>query len=186
MSATIEIQGFQEARQVLEALPDKMQAQVIRRIFTKASRPLIQDARGRLLSYNPAYRKLADAIGSIPISSKAPIVIIGVRAKGKYKDVGFIGHWVEYGVSGIKNKTSRTLTKAGDESYRFWVASVQKGGRYRRDIPPQPYMRPAIDGRTPGIQKEVADSFAKHLYNETEKMVRKTMSAKAYAIAKGR
>lgn len=105
MGSTVQIQGFSEATAVLAALPDKLQAQALRKMFTKASRPLIADAKSKLLAHDPNYKKLASAIGVIPVRTNDPVVVVGVRAKGKFKDIGFIGHWVEYGVSGIKKKT---------------------------------------------------------------------------------
>lgn len=188
MAVSIEIQGFKEAQAVLADLPDKFQAKVIRTIFNKAAKPLIAEARSRLLQHDPNYKNLADAIGTIPVRTNDPIVVVGIRAKGKYKDSGYIGHWVEYGVSGVKLKTSRTLTKPEDESYRIWVAKVPEGGRYRNDIPPQPFMRPAIDAKTGSIRTEVNAAFGDHLYRETEKALARTkgLSASAYAKAKGR
>lgn len=188
MATTVEIQGFAEARAVLHGLPDKFQVQTVRNIFKKAAKPLIDDAKNRLLAHDPNYARLAAAIGFIPVSTRDLIVLVGVRAKGKYKDIGFIGHWVEYGVSGIKTTTSRNLSKEQDASYRFYVSRVPKGGRYRNDIPPQPFMRPAIDAKMATMTNEVGASFQKHLYRETEKAIRKAggFNATAYAKAKGR
>lgn len=189
MAVSVSISGIDEARQILDVLPDKLQAQVLRKMFKKAAQPVIDDARSRVQAHDPGYKKLAAAIGFIPISTSSPTVIVGVRAKGQFKDVGFYGHWVEYGVSGIKSKSSKTLTKPEDESFRFWVSSVKKGGRYRNDIPPQPYMRPAVDSRISSIQANVSKQIGETLYLETEKAVKRYKArdmASAYSKAKGR
>ena len=189
MSLSVTIEGFDQARQVLDALPDKFQVQTIRKVFRKAAKPLIDDAKARLLAHDPNFSKLADAIGFIPVRTKDPIVLVGIRAKGKYKETGYIGHWIEYGVSGIKTKTSKRLSKPEDESYRFWVARVSKGGRYRNDIPPQPFMRPAIDSKRGTMEGTVLVEMENHLYSETQKALarhRKRSSSASYAKAKER
>jgi hypothetical protein len=173
MRASFQIEGFDEARKVLDVLPDKIQVQTIRKIFRKAAMPIIKDARSRVISYNPKLKKLADAIGFIPVRTNDPILLAGIRAKGAYKDKGYIGHWVEYGVSGIKKKTSRTLTREGDESFRFFVARIKKGERYRGDIAPQPFMRPAIDSKSNEVKKIVAVEMENHIHAETEKALRR-------------
>jgi len=179
MAVSVEIQGFKEASQVLDTLPDKIQATVLRSIFRKAARPLINDAKSRLLGHDPNLGRLADAIGVISVSTNDPVVVVGVRAKGKYKDIGYIGHWIEYGVSGIKKGYSRNLTREGDDSYRIWVSSVKKGERYRKDIPPKPYMRPAIDSQRSGIASDVRDKLDTYLYTETQKALTRYMKKKS-------
>jgi len=173
MAATFTIQGFDEARMVMDVLPDKLQAKVLRKMFMKAAKPMVADAQSRVTAHDPGYRKLAKAIGFIPTNANRALILVGVRAKGPFKDVGYYGHWVEYGVSGVKNKTSKTITKPEDESYRFWVAKVKRGGRYRNDIAPQPFMRPAIDTKKETVKKDVIAQMELTLYAETEKALRK-------------
>jgi hypothetical protein len=191
MAVTAHIEGFDQARNVLDVLPDKFQVQVIRKMFRKAGQPVINDAKSRVVAHNPNLKKLADAIGFIPVRTKDPIVLIGIRVKGKYKHTGYIGHWIEYGVSGIKSQTWKSSTQPTpkDSSYRIWVASVPVGDYYRHDIPPQPFMRPAIDGKKTQVQGDVTLQFEQHLHTETEKALRryrKGNSGAGYARAKNR
>lgn len=169
MATMFQIEGFVEAQQVLDKLPDKFQKQTINIMLRKSAKIFIDDAKSRCLSHGSSYSKLADAIGIIPIRTDNPVVIAGIRAKGKFKYTGYIGAWVEYGVSGIKRKLSSTVRKSGDESFRGWVGKVKKGGRYRDDQPPRPFMRPAADSKSGAVQADVVKQFEEHLYSETEK-----------------
>lgn len=173
MDNLVTIQGFEEAKKVLDSLPDKFQKQVVNIILRKSAKIFIDSAKSKCLAYGAEFTKLADSIGIIPVKTENPVVVAGIRVKGKYKYTGYIGAWVEYGVRGIKTKLSSTVKKQGDESFRMWVGKVKKGERYRDDQPPRPFMRPAADSTREPMQADVARQFENHLYSETEKALRR-------------
>lgn len=176
----IVLEGFDEAKKMLDELPDKFQKQTLQLMMRKAVKPFIDQAKSNLLNHGAQYHELADAIGYIPTrKTENAVVIAGIRAKGKFKYVGYIGAWVEYGVKGIKRKLSSTVRKEGDESFRGWVGSVKKGERYRDDQPPRPFMRPAADQKRAEVQAMMADQLANRLYDETQRSIRRYQKLKA-------
>lgn len=178
-----EIENIKECKQLLDALPDKLQKNVLMRLFKKHAQRLVDEERRRLLAYGNEYGKLADAIGIMGVKSKDPVLIVGIRAKGKYKYTGYIGHWVEYGVSGVKNKLSTSVdykaTYLDEKDQKFlWVSKIERGQRYRKDQKPRPFMRPALDSMHQPILDGVVSDISQHLYTETEKAVNRYMKAK--------
>jgi hypothetical protein len=181
MSVTIKIEGFDEARKTLEDLPKNFQKQTVLLIFRRSGQIFVNEAKARCNALGNSFSKLADSIGFIPVRTEEnPVVVMGIRVKGKYKYVGYIGAWVEYGVSGVKKKLSSSVKKEGDETFRAWVGRIPKGGRYRKDQPAQPFMRPALDAKVEPVRKDVISRMEEELYKATQN------SLKRYARAKGR
>lgn len=137
-----EIKGADIAIKMLDQLPDKLQRQTILKMLRKATPGMIREARSRLTSHGRQFSELAKSIGNITAKSPNPIIYIGPRVKGKWKYVGYIAPWVEYGTYGRK-----------------------KGATYK----PFPFMRPAIDAKTNDVKQRVTKSFADHLQQAVEK-----------------
>jgi len=170
---TIKHQDFANIINVLDQLPDKLQKKTVERVMKKGVRKFTNQAKANLRAYGAQYNSLANAIGPIPTwKTRNPLVIIGIRAKGKWKYVGYIGHWVEYGVSGVKQKESSSVKWDGDDIFRFMNQDLERGEKYRIDIPPKPFMRPAADRTRNIVRSEV---FA-GLQTDVDKEVKKTLS----------
>jgi hypothetical protein len=173
---TSSIQGFDQAVRALDALPDKFQKRAIMPMLRRSTRPMIRSARSRLLAYGSAYKKLAKSIGNITAKSRNAIIYVGPRIKGKWGAIGYIAHWVEYGTSGLKGKSSGTRSWARTEKnvqYGSWVGGIAKGGRYRADQPPKPFMRPAIDAEKNNVGKLVTQNFRDHLQTQINRLLKK-------------
>jgi hypothetical protein len=175
MKISTNIQGFDEAVKILDAVNSKLQKRVIERIFKKSVLPLQQRMKSNLISQGANFTALADAIGFITARSEKnhPLVITGIRVKGKYKYTGYYGAWIEYGVKGVKTKKSASIHKvgSGDDTFRMWVASVPMGGAYRHDIPEQPFMRPAIDAMHPTVRMSAENGMQTFVHSEVQKAV---------------
>lgn len=179
-----EIENIKECKQLLDSLPDKLQKNVLMRIFKRHASRLVDDERRRLLAHGNQYNKLADAIGIMGVKSPHPVMIVGIRAKGKYKYSGYIGHWVEYGTSGVKQKKSVgkdfKVEYLDEKDQKFlWVSRVGRGERYRMDQKPRPFMRPAVDSMEKEIVNGVVEDLSSHLFEETQKAVNRYNKAKA-------
>jgi len=173
MNITFEIKDLKRVRRQMDALPDKLQRQTILPILRKSTRPLINTAKSKLLSHGQNYSSLAKSIGNITAKSKNAIIYVGPRVKGKWKYIGYYAAWVEYGVKGIKKSRGGSAKKAKDKSYAGYVAGIKKGGRYRKDQPARPFMRPAIDNQKSNIGGLLTKNFAKYLDKVIQRNLKK-------------
>lgn len=166
MQTRIEIEGFAEMVKMLDQLPDRLQKQAILNIERKSTKPIIQAARAKLKGKGTG--DLVASIGNITAISKNPIIYVGPRLKGKYKDTGYTAMWVEYGTKGIIKKKGKKggYKRAKDNPDFAWIGALKKGSRYRADQPAKPFMRPAIDEKTPAV-KDLFISNMKEYLNDT-------------------
>jgi hypothetical protein len=173
MKASVEIQGFEAAIKALDVLPDKFQRQTILAMFRRSTRPMIRAARSKLLSYGSEYNKLSKSIGNITAKSRNAIIYVGPRIKGKWKTIGYIAHWVEYGTRGVKKSRGGTARTDKDKEFGKWVSGIALGGSYREDQPAKPFMRPAIDSQSGNVAKLVSTNFEKHLDKTVKRLLKK-------------
>lgn len=177
---TAKVEGFDAARKVLDVLPDKFQRKIVNKFFRRALKIFTRAAQQNLLQYGGQYSDLAKAIGVLtPKASRTkgnPVMIAGIRVKGKYKYTGYYGHWIEYGVRGVKSKLSSSDHRKGDgqdKKFRVIVARKEKGERYRADQPPRPFMRPAVDQTRPTVESSVIIDMQEHIDKEVGKQVQR-------------
>lgn len=171
MNVAVRIENLREMVKVLDQLPDKLQRQAILKVERKSTKPLIRAAKSKVKGSG----KLASSIGNITAKSKNPIIYVGPRLKGGYKDKAYTARWVEYGTKGVVSKKSKSrggFTRASDNPDFKWVGAIKKGGRFRADQPAKPFMNPAITQ----TQSQVADLFAKNLTKYLDNIVQKTVS----------
>jgi hypothetical protein len=167
------IQGLDEAIKLLDQLPDKMQRTAILNIFRKSTRPMINAAKTKLQGYGAGYGKLAKTIGNIAAKGKNPVIYVGPRVKGAFKDIGYTAHWVEYGAKGLKKSRGGSVRKDADRPYAKFVGRIPKGKRYRKDQPAKPFMRPAIDEQKGTVKQNVEKDLKNLITREVEKAVAK-------------
>jgi len=173
------LEGYDEAIRILNKLPDKLQKNVLLKILRKSGKILIDKARARLLTYGNQYSELAKAIGNITRRNRDKPqyvnILVGPRVKGKWKYVGYIAHWVEYGVHGIKkNRSTRGRDNAGhDDIWGVIVGGTQFGERYRKDQPAKPFMRNSIKTMMPVMKKHTEFQLKTHLDKEVQKMIKR-------------
>jgi len=170
----IELKGFDEAIRELNKLPDKMQKQSILKIERKSTKPVIQAAKSKLLSYGSNFKKLSQSIGNITAKrTKNAIIYVGPRVKGKWKAIGYIARWVEYGTSGIIKKKGRSKSSGNFNPDFAFVGKIPKGGRFRADQPARPFMRPAIDQQMNAVKDLFTANMHKYLNQVVHKAVAK-------------
>lgn len=175
MATYSKVQGFDEATKALSVLSNKLQKNVLLKIFRKSTKAMITAARQKVISYGSQYSGFARSIGNITARTKKdPVLLVGPRVKGKWKFVGYIGHWIEYGTSGIIKSKGRSWKRTSkSEEFGKRVGKIQKGGRYRKDQPAKPYMRPAIDSTKPVVQQKVTENLQNYMHKEVEKAIAK-------------
>lgn len=132
-----EIEGYREAKKMLEQLDAVTQKKVVLSILRKASRPMISSARRRVSQKS---KRIAKSIRLRQIKS-AKKVAASIKPGGP--DAWF-AHFVEFGTSGIIKKGGG-YKRESDNPQFAWVGKLGKGRRYRSDQPSFPFMRPAID-----------------------------------------
>jgi len=157
--SSIKIEGYDELIKLMDKMPEAVQRRNVLQIFRHAIKPLIKSAKSKLKMHGSGYSNLARAIGTWNGKSrKSPNLFAGPRVKGRWRDIGYMGHWVEYGTSGIKqkNRGTRSWQKTEEnEAFAKVVGTLPKGARYRQDQRPKPYMRPAIDEQMPTVRREI-------------------------------
>jgi len=125
------------------SLEEKEQKKIWLSTLTKSGTIIRTAARAKI---RPISKSIAKSIivikGRKGKSAKYPTVYIGPNLR---KDDAWKAKFWEYGVSGIKKKSRRVQDKNYDQEFASKVANVKKGQRYRVDIIPRPFMRPAID-----------------------------------------
>ena len=173
MQITAKIEGLDQAVKALDQLPEKWQRNALLNMLRRSTRPMIRAARSRLLSHGSNYKKLSQSIGNITAKSKNAIIYVGPRVKGKWRFVGYIAHWVEYGTKGVKTSRGGRAKNERDRDFAPIVARVPLGGKYRDDQPAKPFMRPAIDNTKNQVADNVVDVFNKFLDKKVKQLIAK-------------
>lgn len=174
---SVKVEGFEEAVKALDVLPDKFQKRALMPIFRKAIRPMLSAARTNLSAYGSSYNPLKKSIGTWNGKSRtSPVIFAGPRVKGKWRDVGYIANWVEYGTSGIKSKNAGTRSwekTPENEKFAVRVGQVQRGERFRNDEQPRPFMRPAIDATQNTVNNLAIKLMREELNKQIARQIKK-------------
>lgn len=179
----IQLLGADAIDNILNELPQTVRRKFLLAAWRRSAKPLIQAARQNVQGYS---KNLAKSIGNITgRSKKYPTIYVGPRAKGKWKDIGWIAPFIEFGVSGVKRNRKQGYKRDTDNPAFAWVGNIQGGGRYRDDQPPRPFMRPAIMANAHKVEANMLKELKYVMQKKVEKHNRST-SLNAYAKAKGR
>lgn len=140
MKETVRIEGMRELEQALAELGNPNQRRAVgRRALRKAAQPIAETARSM------APRRLGHLVGSITVGTR----VSGVSAaRAAFGQVLQSGGTRSEAVQALRNvqRASSSLVELHVGPGRHPQAITQEFGTYFH--PPQPYMRPAWDGKS--------------------------------------
>jgi hypothetical protein len=181
MANVVEFRGIREWEFMMDNLHPKIKYNISRKVFRKAGLPLIRQEKANAASIS---NRLKKSIGYISPKT-APnantrttlrgslIIGIGPRVNtGKNETDGWFAHFYEYGAKGILKNKPRNTTSANPD-FKFVGRIYKKGDRYRVDLPPKPFIRPAIDSTMGQVKAEIKDTIGKVIESEVRRWSRR-------------
>lgn len=146
--AEVHITGLKELQALLDTLPAKLEANVMRGALRAGMKPVQADAKAHAAH---ASGLLRDGL-KIKTRSKGGRVYAVLRTTGKHS---FLANWVEYGTAAhtITAKNRKGLSFGG-----LFFQSVDHPG-----AKPHPFMRPALDARAQDAVVAAAEYMKKRL-----------------------
>ena len=135
MSILTKITGDKELDKMLNQISDAYKVRALRAILRKAATPVVKATRGftpvaNRNDSNTKHKKgdLKKSIGKITGKSKDfPTIYVGPRVKRKFKFKGYIGGWVEDGVSSnVVDFSGRRYMKKGYEASKGQATIIIK------------------------------------------------------------
>jgi HK97 gp10 family phage protein len=136
MAKVHDLDGYNEAKKMLQELDKVTQKKVVLSVLRKSSRPIINSAKSKV---RPTSKRVASSIRFSQIRS-AKKIAGSIKPRGK--DAWF-AHFIEFGTSGIVKKAGG-YKRSSDNPAFGWVGKLARGRRYRVDQTEKPFMRPAI------------------------------------------
>lgn len=148
MSDLVHVKGLKELAAMLQSLPSKLEANVLRSALRSGAN-VVKDEAVRMA---PAKSGLLRAGLKVSTSNRRGTVTAKVKATGKH---AFIAPWIEYGVAAhkISGKKGGWLSFGG-----LFAKSVQHPG-----FAPKPFMRPALDSKAQAAVIAVGNAIKKRL-----------------------
>ena len=151
-AARIDVSGVRPLMRVLEQLPAKLQARVVKPALRRAARPIIRAARSNLVANRSV------ETGGLRKS-------IGVKLK-QYKARG-----VTVAIIGAR----RGVTKTGGEpaNYAHLVELGHRNARNGQEIPAKPFLRPALESTKSASVNEFRARLGRQIEKEAAKLAAK-------------
>jgi len=158
----VDVRGIEEFNFALRKL-GRQGENMARRAIRRAVKPMVQAYKTNAATYS---RTIAQAIGVIQPRGKKILFGVGVRKK-KHPEAWY-AHIVEFGAQGIKRKSSPGGRFRKSNPSFAWVGKKKKGERYRVDLPPRPFAKPAIQQ----TQSIVEVNLGKEMNREFERVLK--------------
>lgn len=146
----VQVKGLRELDAFLQAMPAKMEANVLRGALRAGAKPVLESARANAPVKTGTLREGLKITGR----SRRGRVTASVKATGKH---AYLARWLEYGTAAH----SITAKKGGWLFFGKFAKSVQHPG-----IKPRPFMRPALDTRARDALLAVGEYIKKRLANK--------------------
>lgn len=156
-----QIEGYKEAKKLLDQLDKVTKKKVVLSVLRKASRPIIRDAKNRVASKS---KRIAKSIRFRQIK-QAKNIAGSIKPGGKD---AFFAHFVEFGTSGIIKKSGGYKRESDNPDFG-WVGGLKKGKRYRLDQPAFPFMRPAISANKGQTKQLLQKGFTEDIQKTIKK-----------------
>lgn len=128
MTDLVNVKGLDELQKLLDTLPSKMEANVMRGALRAGMKPVLESARSNVRKRSG---KLAEGL-KIGTRKRGYQMVSRLQAKGEH---GYLAPWIEYG-------TSPHIIKGPLRFGKRWYRNVRHPGAR-----PYPFMRPALDSR---------------------------------------
>lgn len=148
MSELTHVKGLSELQAFLDALPAKMESNIMRAALRQGANVVRDEAKANV----PVKSGLLRAGLKVSTSSRRGVVTAKVKATGKH---AYLARWIEYGTAAhqIKPKMARSLLFGG-----IFAESIDHPGAAAK-----PFMRPALDTRAQAALLAVGEAIKKRL-----------------------
>jgi HK97 gp10 family phage protein len=148
MNDLVNVKGLAELQKLLNTLPAKMEANVLRGALRSGAKVVMEQAKQNAPIESGTMK---DGL-KISTSNRRGVVSASVKARGPH---GFLAHFHEYGTQPhtISGKKGGMLNINGT-----LIPSVEHPG-----IKPRPFMRPALDARAQDALVETGEYIKKRL-----------------------
>lgn len=143
MSDDTVIRGGAELQRLLETLPAKMEANILRSALRKGARVIQQDARTRVPM---ATGTLRDGI-KIKSGLRYGTARVSVVTTGKH---AYLAQWMEYGTQ------AHVITAGKGKVLAFLMGGHPVKSVDHPGVRPRPFMRPAIDSNSTAVVAAIA------------------------------
>jgi HK97 gp10 family phage protein len=155
MAQDTHVTGLKELQAFLDALPAKMEQNIMRSALRAGANVVKAEAQRQLASHGNIKTGVLSKGLKVSTRAKRGVVTATVKAKGKH---GHVAHWIEFGAAAhtISGKNGKALAFAGGV-----YKSVHHPG-----IKPVPFMRPALDGKSGAALVAVGEAIKKRLTKE--------------------
>jgi HK97 gp10 family phage protein len=147
---TTHVKGLKELQALLNTLPAKMEANVMRSALRAGAKVVLEEAKQNVAVDQGILR---DGL-KISTGIKKGTVKAAIKAKGKH---GHVAHWIEYGTKPHKITAEDGALFFGNTL----TNSVDHPG-----ITPRPFMRPALDSQAGAALIAVGEQVKKRLTKE--------------------
>lgn len=145
MSNLVNVKGLDELQKLLDKLPAKLEANVMRGALRAGMKPVLAEAKENVSSVSG---KLRDGM-KIATKKKGGLVISRLRALGEH---GHVANWVEFGTD--PHFIPGPLLLHGGK----WVKGAKHPG-----AEPKPFMRPALDSQKGQALRETGEYIKRRL-----------------------
>jgi HK97 gp10 family phage protein len=131
MPDLVHVKGLSDLQKLLDTLPAKMEANVMRGALRAGAKVVLAEAKQNV----PVDQGILRDGLKISTGTKKGVVKASIKAKGKH---GYLAHWMEYGTKPHK-------IKAGEGSLFYNAAHVEEVDH--PGVSPRPFLRPALDSQ---------------------------------------
>lgn len=145
---TVKVKGLAELQKMLESLPAKLEANVMRGALRAGMKVVLEDVKNNV---PVASGELKSGL-KIGTKSRRGVITATVKATGKH---AYLAPWMEFGTKPhlIEGRDGGNLYIGG-----VYVKSVEHPG-----VKPRPFMRPALDNQATNATVAVGNYIAQRL-----------------------
>lgn len=149
------VTGLRELNAMLQSLPLKLEKNVLRQALRAGANVVKAEAQHQLAAHGNVDTGILSKGLRVSTRVKRGTVTASVKAKGEH---GYIANWIEHGTAAhiISAKNNGFLTFAGG-----FYRSVEHPG-----IQAQPFLRPALDGKSQAALVAVGEAIKARLTKE--------------------
>lgn len=149
----VHVTGLADLQKFLDALPAKMEANVMRGALRAGMKPITAEAKLQLTRHNSVVTgQIRDGL-KVSVRITKGMVLARLRAAGKH---AFIAHWLEF--TGAKPHEIKPKKRKS-----LFIAGLLKEIVHHPGFRPKPFMRPALDSQAQNAVVAAAEYIKRRL-----------------------
>jgi hypothetical protein len=145
----VAVTGLSDLQALLDTLPAKVEANLLRAAMRKGANVILKEARGNLAASGSVDTGVLAKGLKVSTNRSGGTVTASVKARGEH---AYIANWIEYGVAahGVKKGADRSKGTGQD-------------GKLHPGFTERPFLRPAMDTRAADALLAVGESLKERL-----------------------